>query len=172
MKKNFGLLPYFLFLMACFFAYFIFCVYVWNKPDVETPQIELFSAEELQSIVNAEILDGWVEDNGKSYYYDNGKIVYNQWIDDQYYVGEDGSMLKDTMTPDGYYVDINGKYVSDYLDGWVEEDENYFYYKNGEKVVNQWIDDQYYVGEDGAMLKDTMTPDGYYVDANGKYVQQ
>ena len=34
---------------------------------------------------------------------------------------------------------------------------------------NKWIGN-YYVGVDGTMLKNTITPDGYYVGADGKYV--
>ena len=29
----------------------------------------------------------------------------------------------------------------------------------------------YYLGSNGAMLKNTYTPDGYYVDATGAWVQ-
>ena len=37
-------------------------------------------------------------------------------------------------------------------------------------VENRWIGN-YYLGADGAMLVNTSTPDGYYVDATGKWVE-
>ena len=37
-------------------------------------------------------------------------------------------------------------------------------------VENRWIGN-YYLGADGAMLVSTSTPDGYYVDATGKWVE-
>jgi copper amine oxidase domain protein len=37
-------------------------------------------------------------------------------------------------------------------------------------LENRWVGN-YYVGADGAMLVSTSTPDGYYVDANGKWVE-
>ena len=30
----------------------------------------------------------------------------------------------------------------------------------------------YYFGKDGSMLTNTITPDGYYVGADGKYIKQ
>ena len=38
-----------------------------------------------------------------------------------------------------------------------------------------WVNDAsgyYYVQDDGAVLANTMTPDGYYVDGNGKWFQE
>ena len=34
-----------------------------------------------------------------------------------------------------------------------------------------WKNAYYYCGPDGAMLTNTWTPDGYYVDGNGIWVQ-
>lgn len=36
-------------------------------------------------------------------------------------------------------------------------------------VHDKWIGD-YYLGSDGAMLIGTVTPDGYSVDASGKWI--
>ncbi|MDO5417734.1 MAG: hypothetical protein Q4F29_11080 [Lachnospiraceae bacterium] len=41
------------------------------------------------------------------YFNDEGYMVTGQWVD-RYYVGGDGKMLTDTITPDGYYVDETG----------------------------------------------------------------
>lgn len=61
------------------------------------------------------IIDDWVEEKDKDgniiyYYFDmDGKLVVNSWINDKYYVGEDGIMYADKMTPDGIYVDKDGE---------------------------------------------------------------
>lgn len=76
---------------------------------------------------------------------------------------------------DGFYYsfDENGDPV---VDDWVlAKDENgneeYYYFDiDGKLVVNSWIDGEYYVGADGVMLRDQATPDGAYVDENGKVV--
>ncbi len=41
------------------------------------------------------------------YFNESGYMVTDQWVD-RYYVGSDGRMLTDTITPDGYYVDETG----------------------------------------------------------------
>ena len=86
--------------------------------------------------------------------------------------------LKDTwIRRDGFFYafDKNGDPV---VDDWVTEtDENgeeqkYYFDIDGRLVVNSWIDGEYYVGSDGAMLKDQATPDGAYVDEDGRVLLQ
>ena len=57
----------------------------------------------------------WFKDgsSGKCYYFGpDGNIVRSQWIGDTIYVGENGDMLTDTVTPDLYYVHRDGKYYN------------------------------------------------------------
>lgn len=86
--------------------------------------------------------------------------------------------LKDKwVKSDGFFYafDENGDPV---VDDWVTEtDENgneqkYYFDMDGRLVVNSWIDGEYYVGADGAMLKDQATPDGAYVDEDGRVLVQ
>ncbi|WP_031554092.1 tetratricopeptide repeat protein [Oribacterium sp. FC2011] len=57
---------------------------------------------------------GWQDINGKRYFFDeNGAMLKNQWIDNTFYVGADGAMLVDTVTPDGKKVGKDGKKISD-----------------------------------------------------------
>lgn len=52
----------------------------------------------------------WKMIGDKWYYFDNkGHMLSNQWVGD-YYVGKDGDMLKNTVTPDNYVVGSDGKW--------------------------------------------------------------
>lgn len=80
------------------------------------------------------ITNSWVSEtdaNGieQNYYFGkDGKLLKDDWVDEDYYVGSDGAMLKNTMTPDGIYVDEDGMAVipEDNL-MTVEEDSNTYY---------------------------------------------
>lgn len=53
----------------------------------------------------------WVEFNGKTFYVDkDGVMQKNKWVGD-FYVGDDGNLLKNTTTPDGYQVGSDGRYI-------------------------------------------------------------
>ena len=67
------------------------------------------------------MITGWLKtSDGKWYFFENlktideGKMaigwrkIENVW----YYFAEDGSMLRNTMTPDGQYVDNNGAWIA------------------------------------------------------------
>ena len=63
-----------------------------------------------------EDISGWIEKDGYWYYYDLNESMYkNMWIDNKYYVGADGIMLANTITPDGYYVSSTGLYDEKYI---------------------------------------------------------
>ncbi len=54
--------------------------------------------------------NAWEMIGDKWYYFDNkGHMLSNQWVGD-YYVGRDGYMLKNTITPDNYVVGSDGKW--------------------------------------------------------------
>lgn len=55
--------------------------------------------------------------------------------------------------------------------GWKEIDGDWYYFQSNYRMAaNQWLEDgTYYVGADGRMLKNAHTPDGYWVDADGRY---
>lgn len=96
---------------------------------------------------------GWVQDGGVWNYYD-----------------AEGNKLYKTIIDDGgkyYYLDDNGNLA---VERWVDYDGKTFYVnKSGEILKNQWIGD-YYVGNDGNVLKNTVTPDGYKVGSDGRYI--
>ena len=102
---------------------------------------------------------GWVQDaNGWRYIKDNGTQAAGEWV----YADEDW-----------FWIDDNGYMAK----GWRQVDGKwYFLRSNGSMAVNYWEKDAvsgkcYYLGADGVMLTDTMTPDGYYVGADGAWVE-
>ena len=67
-----------------------------------------------------------------------------------------------------WYEEANGAYPTD---AWRLINGKWYYFDAiGYMAENRWIGN-YYVGADGAMLAGTWTPDGYYVDASGKWVE-
>lgn len=94
----------------------------------------------------------WRQINGKWYYFDgNGYIAHSKWAQingNWYYFNNDGHMTENT---------------------WKLIDNQWYYFNtSGHMLSNQWVGD-YYVGSNGVMVKNTVTPDNYIVDANGKW---
>lgn len=59
--------------------------------------------------------DSWKNINKKWYYFnDNGYMVEDSWVEN-YYLGSDGAMLVNTITPDGHYVLENGERIEESL---------------------------------------------------------
>ena len=136
-------------------------------------------------------MPGWYKDgNYWRYIQKNGYYLANSWYQDTdgkyYYFNMGAVMAVNTTTPDGYYVDENGvwdgnastvaaaeKNLGPGVDkGWEPIDIGWkFKQEDGTYLTNAWRQDSngkwYYLNEDGWMLKDTNTPDGYHVDANG-----
>ena len=61
------------------------------------------------------MLSGWKQINGSWYYFHStGDLAVNCWVDNGenwYYVGADGVMLTNGMTPDGYQVGSDGAWI-------------------------------------------------------------
>lgn len=118
---------------------------------------------------------GWETLNGHKVYRKNdGSLVMNSWMkleDETYYFDENGCMLTDTITPDGIYVNTKGEKTS-YIPGWTQvEGEWRYVQKNGYYAASTWIQDTdgkwYYFNMACEIVKNRMTPDGFYVDSNG-----
>lgn len=119
---------------------------------------------------------GWtIDDNGNSLYQKaDGSYIMSTWLtvdEKSYYMDANGFMLKDTITPDGIYVNTKGERTN-YIPGWVQDEKGWRYIqKNGYYAGATWIqgDDGnwYYINIGTYMETDDVTPDGYYVDANG-----
>lgn len=94
------------------------------------------------------VSDGWKQENGKWYYYENENKAVNKWINGIYYVGSDGAMLTNTTTPDGYQVGADG--------AWIEEialEEN--------SLHNKALDDS------DAILVNSLDAIEHRIDTNG-----
>lgn len=129
---------------------------------------------------------GWEFTNENWYHIKDGIVTINSWIDD-YYLGEDGKMLKNTTTPDGYKVDINGKYMIgswksyngiwwyEYPDGsylqneWKYISKNWYYFNSGGYMVTGWKkikNDWFYFKDSGSMAENEWIGD-YYLGKDG-----
>ena len=82
-----------------------------------------------------------------------------------------------SVTTSTYYFDAEGYMYSGYI---VTTVDNKTYFFDNSMTMNEgamaigWIkivNDWYYFGIDGAMLINTMTPDGYFVGPDGKWLQ-
>ena len=121
------------------------------------------------------VTSGWVQENGQQKYrkYD-GTFITNSWItvdNHSYYLDANGIMLTDTITLDGIYVNARGE-KTNYIPGWYQDEKGWRYIqKNGYYAGATWIQDGdgkwYYLNIGTYMETDDITPDGYYVDANG-----
>ena len=96
----------------------------------------------------------WIYDNNyKSYYYltAEGSYARNAWAG-SYYLKSDGKMAKSEWIYDSSY--------SSY----------YYLTSEGSYARNKWVGD-YYLKSNGKMAVNERTPDGYKVDASGKWVR-
>lgn len=67
-----------------------------------------------------------------------------------------------------WYEEANGSYPTA---TWKFINNKWYYFDGtGYMAEGRWIGN-YYVGADGAMLVSTVTPDGYYVDETGKWIE-
>lgn len=101
----------------------------------------------------------WQQDSSGWYYIkSNGSRAANEWL---------------TINGKEYWFDSN-QYMAT---GWRQFVGGiWYYFKNdGSLAKSQWVQNSqgqwFYVGTNGEMLKNTTTPDGFYVNASGVWVQ-
>ena len=124
------------------------------------------------------IESGWTQLNGAWYYVDPSthKYIYGQakTIDGKdYYFEYDGRMAVTDSVRDGYLYTYgsNGVQTSKTAlnkNGWTLGGGSYYYYKDGSAYTG-WVDGKYYI-YNGVMLRNSSTPDYYWVGNDGKYI--
>ncbi len=118
----------------------------------------------------------WVKYKGVLYYYGStGKMLRNRWVKKTWYVGPDGQMLKDAISPDGYLLGEDGKKVgTEKVDGFVKLGGKYYYYDLASKsfLKSKWMKvdgKMYYLNADGVRVKGWRNIGNYryHFDRNG-----
>lgn len=134
-------------------------------------------------IIKQEVKTGWYSEGGVWYYYDNGVMQYDKWINDGngwcwlesdgrmavnrwvvtygawYYVGQDGYMLTNRWVNDGIgwcWVDSGGMMLSNRWISW--GNQWYFLKANGYMAVDQWVYSNkswFWVGPSGVMASNS-----------------
>ena len=127
---------------------------------------------------------GWVEtEDGYRFFREKGKPgklgrMYTglKTIDGNLYCFDENGVVMTGFTRIGkrtYFFSAKGgpgRYGRAYINKWAKhEGEKYYFGPKGRMLKKRWVGD-YYVGKDGKRLKNTVTPDGYQVNAKGKKV--
>ena len=120
----------------------------------------------------------WIKDYGDWYYVDQTGARYeSRWgrLDNAWYwFGGSGKMMSNgwLKLADGkwYYFRSGGQMAT----GWIQDGGKWYYLNgSGAMAANKWVKSGsywYYLGSNGAMLTNTITPDGYRVDSEGRWV--
>jgi glucan-binding YG repeat protein len=105
---------------------------------------------------------GWVKENGKWYYYEQGVMVTNKWKKDSKgwcYLGADGAMVTNRWIKDSVgwcYVGGDGYCLTN---SWVKDSTGWCYLdQNGRMAYNRWVgsgNTWYYIDGNGYMLANT-----------------
>ncbi len=131
--------------------------------------------------VTTQAATGWVQRDGAWVYEEDGSLVTNEWKRDAQnqwrYLDWSGKMAKDTWVEDQFYVDQNGIMVSKTwlqldqdINGKTDELHWYYFQDNGKAVMDSWkrIDGQYYhFNEEGAMETGWIEDNMYYCRESG-----
>ena len=141
------------------------------------------------------VQNAWVKDNGNWYFMNDKGVMFNQtwlyqggswyafkssgamisadWLYDNgswYYLKDSGSMATGWLKDGGtwYYLNKSGSMAT----GWVKDNGSWYYLKDSGAMATGWVKDNgkwYYLASSGNMLRNTYTPDGYYVDGSGAW---
>jgi glucan-binding YG repeat protein len=125
----------------------------------------------------AGVVNCWRLKDGKYCYLDRyGRMKTKSWVLDYgnwYYVSTDGSRYESRWAEINgiwYWFGGSGKMAQSQ---WLKLGGKWYYFTDsGAMAANKWVKSGaywYYLGSDGAMLTNTTTPDGYKVDAQGRW---
>lgn len=125
---------------------------------------------------------GFKTDEKGTLYMKKGKVVKDDFFmirGEIYHFDENGYMtigwFLDKESGEWYYFDEDGTS----REGWIEEDEEWYYLENGSyvtgwKLISSDDGEEYWFcfNDDGKMYSDCETPDGYYVNTDGVYIDE
>lgn len=140
----------------------------------DSPVLNFFCGDSEAEIYSKDWSDGWDGIGDTRIMYDNSvadEPGYNGWIleDERWRYYEDGFIKTGWKVISGKEYNFNSS--GEARQGWFDEDgATYYFDENDCHMVVGWyqIDgDWYYFDDDGCMLRDTTTPDGYWVDEDG-----
>jgi len=123
---------------------------------------------------NGAIKTGWFTDNGKWYAADENGAMKTGWYNaggEWYFLGNDGSM-KTGWISDGnkwYYMENNGVMKK----GWIKSGSKWYYLNNDGSMKTGWLEYKgkwYYLLDSGEMAVNTII-NGYRLDANGWWLR-
>ena len=153
----------------------------WDKEVVavagDATYTAVFTAEKKET---EPVKNGWVQENGGWYYYQNGTMVKDKWEKDSKgwcYLGSDGKMLTNQWKKDSKgwcYIDGSGYIV---YNKWVKDSKGWCYVDaSGYMVYNKWVKDSKgwcFVDGSGYMVYNKWVKDSKgwcYVDGSGYMV--
>ena len=121
------------------------------------------------------VKDAWIKDQGSWYFMDDKGVMFNQtWLyqgGSWYAFKSSGAMISANWLYDNgswYYLKDSGSMAT----GWVKDSGSWYYLKDSGAMATGWVKDNgkwYYLASSGSMLRNTYTPDGYYVDGSGAW---
>lgn len=141
--------------------------------DISSSHISTSTTKGKYNFIIREDLNGWIQSNGKWYYYKNG-LKQQGWLNlnnKWYYLNNKGEMLTGWIELSGkwYYLNYSGQMIT----GWIELGDSWYYLNtNGQmatgwlKVNNYW----YYMYNSGKMATGWIKSDNnwYYLNTNGQ----
>lgn len=132
--------------LICILLILLLSILFPSSTDSQTEPTTEATTEEISTSTDPKT--GFTKVEGKVYRFEKDGTLHTGWYrinDDVYCFNKDGVLVT------GWYI-ANG--------------HTYYFNEDGILQTNQWVEDRY-VGEEGYILKNTITPDGKYVDANG-----
>lgn len=121
------------------------------------------------------VKDAWVKDKGTWYFMNDKGVMFNQtWLyqgNNWYAFKSSGAMIASDWLYDNnswYYLKDSGSMAT----GWIKDSGTWYYLNDSGSMATGWVKDNdkwYYLASSGNMLRNTYTPDGYYVDDSGAW---